>query len=301
MGDKVGVIRAGQVDFPEELSEVEPPVARLFYRGVWRREILARCVAVVGSRKMTKYGAQVLATVIPQLVARGYTTISGFMYGVDMEVHRLTYLCGGCTIAVLGWGIERKNDIEQSNLLYKLIDNGGLIVSEYEGEMLPQKFMFPARNRIVAAFAQDVIVIEGAKKSGSMITAGIATKLGRRLWAVPGPVNSIVSEGTNDLIRRGVARMLTFDEIDLVGANERGGKTRRQKNYSKKIPINTRKVDLSAEEFTLITQIKTRRMGINDLVRATEIPAARVAALIMGLEMKGVVREEEGVFELVQN
>ena len=193
---------------PERLTDLGPRQPKqLWYRGKWDKKSFSKCAAVVGSRRMTNYGERVVEKLVPQLVQAGFTIVSGFMYGVDQAAHRVAMACGGKTVAVLGWGINyRKLEIRDEKLEDEIIKSGGLMLSEWE-EQEPILWTFPFRNRIVAALSSDVYVVEAAVKSGSLITARMGRELGRRIWAVPGPITSSVSAGTNALIASGAAKM----------------------------------------------------------------------------------------------
>lgn len=188
------------------LSDLPSPPKELYAIGTWNPKIFKSCVAVVGSRRMTEYGRRVVEKIVPQLVFEKKTVVSGFMYGVDQYAHEVCIENGGRTIAVLGWGINRELENGDRKLAQSIINSGGIIISEWE-EQKPTLWTFPVRNRIVAALSRDVIVVEAAAKSGSLITANIAQKLKRNLWAVPGPITSRTSEGTNGLIAEGKAQM----------------------------------------------------------------------------------------------
>lgn len=196
---------------------------KLYYQGKWDDEIFKKCIAVVGSRRLTEYGRRVVEKIVPQLVQNGWTIVSGFMYGVDQAAHAAAVECGGKTIAVLGWGINYEIlDPRDQMLADKIIQTGGLLVSEWENQK-PTLWTFPARNKIVAAISQEVIVVEAAIKSGSLITVELAQKLGKKIWAVPGPITSKVSEGTNMLIKTGQAEIyLTSPSAPLSTSVERG-------------------------------------------------------------------------------
>jgi DNA processing protein len=181
---------------------------KLYYQGTWDDRIFDKCVAVVGSRQMTEYGRRAVEKIIPQLVQGGWTIVSGFMYGVDQAAHRAAIQSGGRTVAVLGWGINQKLEESDQKLADEIINSGGLLISEWE-DQLAARWTFPARNKIVAAISQEVIVVEAAIKSGSLITVEMAHKLGKKIWAVPGPITSRVSEGTNGLISIGIASIWT--------------------------------------------------------------------------------------------
>lgn len=186
------------------LKDLSNPPKNLFYQGTWDPQLFTHCVAIVGSRRMTQYGRLVVEKIIPQLVFEKKTIVSGFMYGVDQYAHAQTLACGGKTIAVLGWGISRRLEGSDRKLAENIIGSGGLLLSEWEHQSATL-WTFPVRNRIVAALSEDVIVVEAGIKSGSLITANIARKLGRRLWAVPGAITSNQSAGTNVLIDSGMA------------------------------------------------------------------------------------------------
>lgn len=188
------------------LNDLSNPPKQLFYLGQWDTSLFSRCVAVVGTRRITQYGRMVIEKIIPRLVGQGFTIVSGFMYGVDQAAHRACLDCGGKTIAVLGWGINWKDLDQTDTKLMREIEKQGLVLSEWEDQK-PTLWTFPMRNRIVAAISQEIYIIEAAMKSGALITARCAKKLKRPIWAVPGPITSIVSEGTNQLIASGEARM----------------------------------------------------------------------------------------------
>jgi DNA processing protein len=194
------------------LLDLSNPPKELFYKGTWSKDVFTRCVAVIGSRRMTDYGRRVVEKIVPRLVFEKKTIISGFMYGVDQYAHRVCIENGGKTVAVLGWGINRQLDGADKKLDRDIISSGGLILSEWESQPATL-WTFPVRNRIVAALSAEVIVVEAAIKSGSLITAAIARKLKRKVWAVPGEITNRMSAGTNMLIAHGEAVMWLGDTI----------------------------------------------------------------------------------------
>lgn len=191
---------------PESLRDLTSPPKQLFYQGNLDEKIFENCVAVVGSRRMTDYGRRVIEKIIPQLVYEKKTIVSGFMYGVDQYAHQVCIENGGKTIAILGWGIDTKLSGNDAKLAKNIIESGGLMLSEWETQQ-SALWTFPARNRIVAALSKEIYVIEAAEKSGSLITANLAVKLKRKIWAIPGPITSKTSTGTNQLIADGKAQM----------------------------------------------------------------------------------------------
>ena len=188
------------------LNICKPLVKSLYLRGSYDPKIFHNCVAVVGSRRITNYGRQVIESLIPRLVFDGKSIVSGFMYGVDQYAHQVCIEAGGKTIAVLGWGINNEMDESDEILARRIIKSGGLIASEWQ-QQVGSLWTFPARNRIVAGFCREVFIIEAAEKSGSLLTADLALKYHKQLWAVPGPITSKTSVGTNRLINAGKAKM----------------------------------------------------------------------------------------------
>jgi DNA processing protein len=208
------IISSQDMAFPKGLKIVKPPVKKLYCKGDLTKIDFDKCIAVVGSRRITGYGRRVVEKIIPPLVEAGAVIISGFMYGVDQEAHKTALECGGVTIAVLGWGIDvPPSDADRG--LYDKIEKRGLILSEYEDLTQAKLWMFPQRNRIVAGLSQAVIVIEAAEGSGSLITSKLAVKFGKKLFSVPGPITSSLSVGTNSLIKSGSAGLVQ-DASDIL-------------------------------------------------------------------------------------
>ena len=177
----------------------------VFYQGQWNDHIFDKCIGIVGSRHMTTYGRQVIEKIVPQLVLQDWTIVSGFMYGVDITAHQTCIDCGGKTIAVLGWGINHQlKDHQEKQLQQQIIGTGGLLLSLWENQ-LGTNWTFPARNRVVAQICHELIVVEAAIKSGALLTANMVSHLNKKVWAVPGPITSSVSAGTNRLIAEGKA------------------------------------------------------------------------------------------------
>ena len=194
-----------------KLNDLPSPPKELYYSGTWDPTLFKNCVAVVGSRRMTEYGRRVIEKIVPRLVFEKKTIVSGFMYGVDQYAHHVCIENGGKTIAILGWGISQPFTGADRKLAQTIVEKGGLLLSEWKDQQ-PTLWTFPVRNRIIVALCSEVIIIEAAAKSGSLVTAKIAEKLKRPMWAVPGPITSPTSVGTNELIATGKARMWLGDQ-----------------------------------------------------------------------------------------
>jgi len=252
----------------KRLKDLKRQPETLFYRGQWQAETFANCVAIVGSRRMTQYGRRVIEKMVPKLVFERKTIVSGFMYGVDQYAHRMAVENGGRTIAVLGWGIKQKLESADEALARQIIKANGLLISEWEDQRA-LLWTFPVRNRIVAALANEVIVVEAGVKSGSLITANLALQLKRKLVAVPGPVTSRVSAGTNQLIADGLAAMWT-------GENERTEKSRNQE--------------------PLIVMLMNEALSADEVARRVNQPVANVGAQLSLLTIRGEIVEKDGKY-----
>jgi len=200
--------------YPKLLKEIGKDIPKqLYYKGVWDSGIFENCLAVVGSRRLTSYGQRVTEQLVTEVAAAGITIVSGFMYGGDEAAHRAAVKAGGRTIAVMPCGIELIHPEYQQDLYVEILDNKGLVLSEYEGKFLPTNWTYPRRNRIVAGLSKAVLVVEAGLKSGTLITTNFAKKFGRKVFAVPGPITSEVSRGTSKLLREGASLVTSSKDI----------------------------------------------------------------------------------------
>lgn len=254
------------------LTDLQNPPRELYYCGKWNPGIFDSCVAIVGARRMTDYGRRVIEKMIPRLVFEKKTIVSGFMYGVDQYAHKVCVENGGKTIAVLGWGITHPLDGADKKLAESIISSGGLLISEWEDQK-PTLWTFPVRNRIVAALSEDIIVVEAAVKSGSLITANIARKLKRRLWAVPGEITSRTSSGTNTLIDQGYAKMWLGDT-------------------PQQLPIM---------KDPLVQLIQEEVLTANDIARKLGKPVSDIGAQLSLLTVTGQLIERGGKYYVSEN
>lgn len=170
-------------------------------------------VAVVGTRRCTRYGLD-LAEAFGEAIGRaGWTAVSGLARGIDAGAHRGTLRVGGHAVAVLGSGIDVCYPRENQRIYDEILVTGGAIVSEYPPGTPPDRWRFPARNRIIAAMSAAVVVVEAARRGGALITARLAAEIGRPVFAVPGDVDRIASVGCNLLLRDGAHPVLGPDDL----------------------------------------------------------------------------------------
>lgn len=197
--------------YPKRLKEIYLPPVVLFYKG--RLELFNRLsIGVVGARNHTEYSKEALEYLLPDILERKVSIISGLASGVDSLAHQLTLDLNGETIAVIGNGINICYPKENQSL-YDAIGKKGLILSEYPLDSPPLKFHFPYRNRIIAGLSHGLCVIEARLHSGSLITANVALSENRQVFALPGNITSEYSKGTNELITAGAFPIRNANDI----------------------------------------------------------------------------------------
>ena len=197
--------------YPKRLKEIYLPPVVLFYKG--RLELFNRLsIGIVGARNHTPYSKEALEFLLPDILERKVSIISGLARGVDSLAHQLTLELKGETIAVIGNGINICYPKENQSL-YDAIGRKGLILSEYPLDSPPLKFHFPYRNRIIAGLSHGLCVIEAKLHSGSLITANVALSENRQVFALPGNITSEYSKGTNELITSGAFPIRNANDI----------------------------------------------------------------------------------------
>lgn len=273
--------------FPKGLQEIRNCPEKLFYRGEWKDDLFKKVTAIVGSRQITKYGRGVVERIMPEIVFQKSTVISGFMYGVDTEAHQKCLELGGKTIAVLGSGLDEYYPKENDKLYTEILKTGGLVISEYEANFKPTVWSFPQRNRIVAGLTNtSVVIVEAGIKSGSLITAKLAMEQKRKILAVPGPISSKTSEGTNYLIKTSGAKILTeprdiFEDKIAMPTQEN-----LFKDYS----------NLNDLERIIIDLLENEAMTSDELCQITKRNITEISTTLSMMLMKDLLTEEDGKF-----
>lgn len=263
--------------YPDLWQNIAQAPAVFFYRGNGDN-LNTKSMAVVGSRKMTDYGQRVLKSLIKPSVEKGVTVVSGLAYGVDTAAHRLALECNVPTVAVLGNGIDEIYPKRNTALATEILAAGGTIVSEYLPRTEARPEYFPQRNRLVTGLAEATIVVEGALKSGSLISARLANEFGRTVWAVPGDVFRLNSQGCNQLIFQGEAGALTHSKFLLESLNLTN-------------TTSLQKVTLSAEEQGFVKVLRQKNEWLlEEFIQHLSLPIAEVSAQLIMLEMKGVIK-----------
>lgn len=283
-----GVIYLDDPRYPPLLKEIDDPPGQLFYKGRWDGELFNSCLAVVGSRRMSDYGKEATSLLVKQISLSGVTIVSGFMYGVDAEAHSSAVEVGGKTIAVMPCGIDLVTPSYQLALYERILDTGGLIISEYEGNTAPQAWSFPRRNRIVAGLSHAVLVVEAAAESGSLITARYAGKYNRHVCAVPGSIFSEISTGTHQLIKDG-ARLInkSSDVLNAIGRGVTLGTNGAQTPLIKTI---------STLEGKILAELGVASQTSDMLCEKLLCAPVSICTTLSYMVIRGLVREEGGIY-----
>ncbi len=259
----IALLVYGSPEYPPALGDLSGPPSVLFALG--RTGLLSGpCVAVVGSRRATAYGRRIARRIGALLAGQRRCVVSGMAMGIDAEAHRGAL--PGPTAAVLGSGVDVPSP-RRNAALYRNIVEHGVVVSEYAPGVRPEPHHFPARNRIIAALSRDVVIVEASRRSGALITAGIALDLGREVHAVPGPIDRPTSEGTNRLIADGAGVIFDAGPENPFAGEET--------------------LPEEPELRALLAAIPTAPLTVEEVALATNRPVEEVSTLLMVLEIRG--------------
>ncbi len=264
---------------PDILRHIASPPQQLFVTGTPLAELMSRPrVAIVGSRKVSPYGREVTTKLAHELAALGVVIISGLALGVDALAHKAALEAGGITIAILPTPIEHIYPAAHTQLAKQIVEHGGTLVSEYpEGDPF-RITTFIARNRLVSALSQAVLITEAAEKSGSLHTARFALEQGRDVLAVPGSIFSPTSVGTNNLIKAGATPVTSYSDVlhalkleePPVGAKQPKG--------------------ANATEHLVLDLVAAGIRGGDELLSASALPVTEFNQTLTMLEITGKVR-----------
>jgi DNA processing protein len=275
--------------YPKYLREIFDPPLVLYYAG--KIDTLSEpAVSIVGARGPTPYGRAVAERLAYDLSGKGLVIVSGLARGIDSISH-WGALKGGKTIAVLGSGFERVYPKENRPLFEKIMENG-IVLSEYSLKAPPLKYHFPSRNRIISGLSIGVVVVEGTRRSGSLITARLALEENREVMAVPGNITSELSQGTNWLIKGGAK--LVNDWKDVV---EEFPSPLKEKILSKEKKKRRELPSFSGEEKKIYDLLLPDTLtSVDELVERSNLAVSEILVVLLGLELKDLVAQRPGKF-----
>jgi DNA processing protein len=285
---RVDLLLPSQERYPRLLKEIPDPPGILFVRG----EILPRdglAVAIVGTRHATHYGLAQAERLGGALARAGFTVVSGLARGVDAAAHRGALEAGGRTIAVLGSGVLNIYPPEHVELAEKVIARGAL-VSESPPHREPFSGVFPQRNRIISGLSHGVIVVEAPRSSGALSTASHAREQGREVFAVPGRVDSRVSQGCHRLIRDGAKLVESIDDV----LEELGPLVEALPTASGQTIHHPAELNLNELEQQVLAAIQSEPTSIDQVIAACRLPPSQVLATLTVLEMRRLIRRPSG-------
>ncbi|MFZ5625642.1 MAG: DNA-processing protein DprA [Gemmatimonadota bacterium] len=282
----------GDEAWPAALADIPDPPAVLFALG--RVELVRRpAVAIVGSRSHSAYGGEVTELLAEASAKAGIVVVSGMARGLDAVAHGAALDAGGASIGVLGNGLGIIYPAANRRLYERMVDTG-LLLTEFPPGERPQAWTFPRRNRLISGLARATVVVEAAVGSGALITADQALEQGRDVLAVPGPITSPVSEGTNRLIRDGATPLLEVrDLLELFGIRTPSVPADKQGEFHLVPPVEL-PPDLGDQARAALEVLALGPRLVDDVAVALEVPAATALQELSMLELLGLVVREAG-------
>ena len=282
MDQKIKILRGE--DIPKRLLEIPKPPKAISIRGALPEESMIY-LTVIGSRKYTRYGKEVIEKLISSLRGRNVVIVSGLALGIDSLAHEEAIKNGLKTIAFPGSGLDPKFIYPRTNfsLAEKIVSSGGALVSEFALDQRATRWTFPQRNRLMAGISDAILIIEAEAKSGSLITTTLGLDYNKNILTVPGPIFSETSIGTNNLLKQGATPITNAkDLLEALGLAK-------EKDTEEEIDLE----DLTDEERTLLENLKEPR-DKDELIRLSGMPASKAQIVITSMELKGLIKEELG-------
>ncbi|MBI5400541.1 MAG: DNA-protecting protein DprA [Candidatus Yonathbacteria bacterium] len=285
-------------DLPPALLEIPQVPEMLYVAGELPDPTQYYYLAVVGSRKYTSYGREACERIIKGLAGYPICIVSGLAMGIDGIAHRAALDAGLRTVAIPGSGLDPSVIYPRThlNLAREIVENGGALISEFEQTFRAAPWTFPQRNRIMAGITQGTLVVEAEEKSGTLITARLATEYNRNVFTVPGPIFSATSKGTNNLLRQGATPITsTKDLLEEIGFVEQ--------TFGLPAPAGGQAGTLDLTLFTpeeqavliLLDEPRERE----ELLASLDTPPAQTLSILTVLEIKGVIQERMGKIERI--
>jgi len=279
---EISVVTLIDDDFPVALREIPDPPAVLYYYGDLNLVDSTHIIGVVGTRKPTYYGKTTTEKFVRTLVGEaGFVTVSGLAYGIDSEVAKRTLEQKGKHIAVLGSGLKNLYPASNINLAEKIVDSGGLVITEYFPTVKPAQYTFPDRNRIISGLSHGVLVVEAGLNSGSLITATCAINQGKELFVVPADIDNANNMGSNQLIEE-LPETFTSSPNKILKAFGLG------------IHENAVNVSLSDNEKAVLNALSTGAKNTDELCEILGEDFKTLNLLLTEMEIGGIIRKSQG-------
>ena len=288
--------------YPALLREIADPPITLYVRGEWEASLDAPSVAIVGSRRCSTYGQNVASMLARDLAARGVTIVSGLARGIDAAAHRGALEAGGRTVGVLGTGVDEIYPRDHKKLAEEILERGGALVSQFPLGTPPIPENFPYRNRIISGLSLGAVLVEAAENSGSLITARLAMEQNREVFAVPGNITSRNSFGTNYLIKGAGAKLVQqWQDVAAELPPEIAARllppepAKRKKAGAVAQTQHVLPADLSEGERVVMKLLSADEpVHIDALVGASNLSVSALTGILLGLEMRELIRQLPG-------
>jgi len=269
--------------YPAALQNIEDPPVFLYARGDVTITTQP-CIGMVGARKMSPYGKRVTEFMVPDIVQAGMVTVSGLAMGIDSHVASETLAAGGKHIAVMGYGLAKISPRVSAELAENIVQNGGLILSEFPLDAPGGNYTFPARNRIIAGLTSGTLVLEAGEGSGALITADLALDYNREVFVVPGQIFDPQYAGCHQFIASGRAKLVTTPAEVLQELNIIAPDAKQTVAYA---PANP-------EEETVYAALTTMPQSVTDIVKRAKIETGVLNGLLTMMELQGAVKNTGG-------
>lgn len=270
--------------YPERLSNIVDAPPTLYVKG--NPDLNGeRVLAVVGTRAPSYEGRKTATEFSKVFAQNGVTVVSGLARGIDTCAHKGCLAEGGRTVAVLGGGVNCVTPAENIPLAEEIIAKGGSVVSETQPDEMPQKWSFPARNRIISGLSSGVLVVEGRRTSGALITADYALDQSRDVYAVPGSIYASVSEGTNFLIQNGAFPALSpWDILE-------------SQHWASREPVKAASkpdVELTEDEKLILDRLQVEPLSFDEIAAATGFSAQALNSHLTMMILRGIIIKTPG-------
>ncbi len=275
--------------FPKALIEIPQPPKDLWIMGEMPPENLVY-LCIVGSRKFTSYGREACEKIIAGLKGYPIVVVSGLAMGIDAIAHKKALAVGLKTLVFPGSGLSPLAMYPKTNvrLAEEVVDSGGCLISEFEPNFKATLWSFPMRNRLMAGISKATLIIEAGEKSGTTITARLATEYNRDLLVVPGSIFSPNSAGTNRLLRQGATPVTCAEDVlEALGFEQKNTEEKQAKLFA----------DLSPEE-KMVVNLLLEPIPRDELIRAMKMSTPTANALLSVMEIKELIKEEMGEIRL---
>ncbi len=282
--------------YPALLREIADPPPVLYVKGDWQACLDQPCVGVIGSRMCSTYGENAAEMLSRDLASRGITIVSGLARGIDASAHKGTLRGQGRTVGVMGTGIDRFYPRENTRLVHEILEAGGCIVTQFPLGTPPLAEHFPFRNRIISGLSYGVLIVEASERSGSLITARLATEQGRDVMAVPGNITSGNSFGTNYLIKSGAKLVQQWQDVvaelpSEIGAAILPPPIDKEKDVSERPQLPLAPADLNPHErkvWDLLNPDEPTHIDI--LLESSSLSFGDLNAALVSLDIRDLIR-----------